>query len=86
MLEVHRAPAPPASRPVPPPSSQDRASTEGDAPPSASTSGIRRARNAAANAFSEVEADFFAREADLYRHQAVEDFADLDHPPGKRKP
>jgi len=86
MLEVHRAPAPPAGRPVTPAASQDRAATEGDAPPSASTSGIRRARNAAANAFSEVEADFFAREADLYRHQAVEDFADLDHPPGKRKP
>lgn len=91
MLEVHRAPASPANRPPSSPPGQERAPGEGDAPPppSSSTSGIRRARHAAANAFSDVEADFFAREADLYRDQAVEDFADLDHPTspsGKRKP
>jgi hypothetical protein len=31
------------------------------------------------NAFDAVEADFFAREADLYRREAVENFDDLDH-------
>jgi hypothetical protein len=36
------------------------------------------------NAFDEVEADFFAREADLYKREAVETFDDLDHPLGTR--
>jgi len=56
---------------------------------SPSASAVRRARGAAAP-FDDVEADFFAREADLYRQQAVEDFADLDKPAGtpggKRRP
>jgi hypothetical protein len=30
-------------------------------------------------AFDAVEADFFAREADLYKQEAVETFDDLDH-------
>ncbi len=30
--------------------------------------------------FDDVEADFFAREADLYKREAVETFEDLDHP------
>jgi CheY-like chemotaxis protein len=38
----------------------------------------------AANAFDEVEADFFAREADLYKREAVETFDDLDHPLGTK--
>jgi hypothetical protein len=29
-------------------------------------------------AFDAVEADFFAREADLYKHEKVESFDDLD--------
>jgi CheY-like chemotaxis protein len=37
------------------------------------------------NAFDEVEADFFAREADLYKREAVETFDDLDHPLGSPK-
>jgi CheY-like chemotaxis protein len=32
----------------------------------------------AAEAFDDIEADFFAREADLYRREAVESFDDLD--------
>ena len=43
-------------------------------------------------AFDAVEADFFAREADLYKHEAVESFDDLDRggvrrpgPPGPKK-
>ena len=36
----------------------------------------------AANAFDDVEADFFAREADLYKREALETFDDLDHPLG----
>jgi hypothetical protein len=32
--------------------------------------------------FDDVEADFFAREADLYKRDAVDTFEDLDHPLG----
>jgi hypothetical protein len=35
-----------------------------------------------ATAFDDVEADFFAREADLYKRDALETFDDLDHPLG----
>jgi hypothetical protein len=35
-----------------------------------------------ANAFDDVEADFFAREADLYKRDAVETFDDLENPLG----
>jgi hypothetical protein len=36
-------------------------------------------------ALDDVEADFFAREADLYKREALETFDDLDHPlEGKR--
>ncbi len=36
------------------------------------------ARITPSTAFDAVEADFFAREADLYKHEAVESFDDLD--------
>jgi DNA-binding response OmpR family regulator len=36
-----------------------------------------------ANSFDDVEADFFAREADLYKREAVETFDDLDSPLGR---
>ena len=35
-------------------------------------------------AFSAIERDFFAREADLYKREAEDNFADLDEPGGKR--
>jgi hypothetical protein len=38
-----------------------------------------------AAAFDAVEADFFAREADLYKREAVDTFDDLD-PGGNRDP
>jgi hypothetical protein len=38
----------------------------------------------AANPFDDVEADFVAREADLYKREAVETFDDLDHPLGTK--
>jgi hypothetical protein len=37
-----------------------------------------QARITPTNAFDAVEADFFAREADLYKSQPVESFADLE--------
>jgi CheY-like chemotaxis protein len=37
----------------------------------------------AAGTFDDLEADFFAREADLYKREAVETFDDLDHPLGR---
>jgi len=40
----------------------------------------------AADAFDAVEADFFAREADLYRREAVESFDDLDRDTGAQHP
>jgi DNA-binding response OmpR family regulator len=36
-----------------------------------------------ATTFDDLEADFFAREADLYKREALETFDDLDHPLGK---
>jgi hypothetical protein len=35
--------------------------------------------------FSAVESDFFAREADLYKEQKAESFADLDEGPDGTK-
>jgi len=35
--------------------------------------------------FDDLEADFFAREADLYKREAVETFEDLDHPLGSAR-
>jgi DNA-binding response OmpR family regulator len=40
----------------------------------------------AATAFDDVEADFFAREADLYKREALETFDDLDHPLDTKRP
>ncbi|HVZ72556.1 MAG TPA: response regulator [Polyangia bacterium] len=43
------------------------------------------ARLTPSTAFDAVEADFFAREADLYKREDVEDFGDLDRGRPKRK-
>ena len=46
------------------------------------------ARITPSTAFDAVEADFFAREADLYKHETVESFDDLDRgrrPGGNKK-
>lgn len=47
--------------------------TNGVNPPS-------RHRGSGSGNFDALETDFFAREADLYRREAVESFDDLDHP------
>jgi hypothetical protein len=38
-----------------------------------------------ANPFSDVESDFFNREADLYAPDTVESFDDLDGTPGRTR-
>jgi hypothetical protein len=60
--------APTAARPAP------RSSDD-----SASQTGKR-----ISGAFSAIERDFFDREADLYKREAEDNFADLDEPAGKR--
>lgn len=53
-------------------------------PPGDSVNGVGqpRPRGSASGNFDALETDFFAREADLYRREAVETFDDLDHPRG----
>jgi hypothetical protein len=60
--------APATARPTPHPSDD-----------SASQTGKR-----ISGAFSAIERDFFDREADLYKREAEDNFADLDEPAGKR--
>jgi ActR/RegA family two-component response regulator len=45
-----------------------------------SPSGPHATNGTTTGTFDDVEADFFAREADLYKREAVETFEDLDHP------
>jgi hypothetical protein len=56
----------------------DPATTSSPPPPAAAANRVTRA----AIAFSDVEADFFDREADLYKRDSVESFEDLDRKPG----
>jgi ActR/RegA family two-component response regulator len=64
--------APAAARPTPR-SSDDSASQPG-----------KRTGGRISGAFSAIESDFFAREADLYKREAEDNFADLDEPARKR--
>jgi hypothetical protein len=64
---VATAAPPPTAAPAPPPQ------PEASAPP-------RAARPS--GEFNALEADFFAREADLYKHDKPESFDDLERGPG----
>jgi hypothetical protein len=64
--------APASARPTPR-SSDDSASQAG-----------KRTGGRISGAFSAIESDFFAREADLYKREAEDNFADLDEPASKR--
>ena len=63
---------PAAARPTPR-SSDDSASQPG-----------KRTDGRISGAFSAIESDFFAREADLYKRETEDNFADLDEPASKR--
>jgi CheY-like chemotaxis protein len=83
---MRRTPPPDSMRRTPPPSLRDsgkRPSLDallGSGPESKNK--LRKilapARITPSTAFDAVEADFFAREADLYKHETVESFDDLD--------
>ena len=49
-------------------------------PRSKPPSGPHATNGTTTGTFDDVEADFFAREADLYKREALETFEDLDHP------
>jgi hypothetical protein len=81
-VAAHNAPVPASAAPSPP-----AAHATGDGVPSPAPRPDSKARlkKVAAQvrltpntAFDAVEADFFAREADLYKREAVENFDDLD--------
>jgi hypothetical protein len=87
-LTAHRrAPSPAPSviiaPPVPAPADPAAIKT----PPLARGDGPMRKKNpAAASSFNAVEADFFEREADLYKGEATETFDDLDGTGAPRRP
>jgi CheY-like chemotaxis protein len=58
--------------------------TPAPTPPPAADAGARTQRPS--GEFNALEADFFAREADLYKHDKAESFDDLDRGPGRRGP
>jgi hypothetical protein len=69
-------PPPPLTAPVPPSKGPD------------SKTKLKKAshpRLTPTSAFNAIESDFFAREADLYHHDAVESFDDLDRGASARK-
>ena len=88
--QLRRTPPPDGARRTPPPALRDsgkRPSLEALLPSGPDSKAKLRkilapARITPSTAFDAVEADFFAREADLYKHEAVESFDDLDR--GKR--
>ena len=49
-------------------------------------SGMNHTARPPSNGFNDVEADFFDREADLYKRESVESFDDLDRKPGSKRP
>jgi CheY-like chemotaxis protein len=83
---MRRTPPPDGARRTPPPSLRDSGKRQsldallGSGPESKNK--LRKilapARITPSTAFDAVEADFFAREADLYKHETVESFDDLD--------
>ncbi|MGB8297619.1 MAG: DUF4388 domain-containing protein [Polyangia bacterium] len=52
--------------------------------PRSSDDGASQTGKRISGAFSAIERDFFDREADLYKREAEDNFADLDEPAGKR--
>jgi hypothetical protein len=62
----------PGARPTP------RSSDDGASQPG------KRSGGRISGAFSAIESDFFAREADLYKRETEDNFADLDEPASKR--
>jgi hypothetical protein len=68
--------APAAPRPAP------QAAEDGHRDPAQAS----RSTGRISGAFNAVERDFFAREADLYKREAEDNFADLDEPAGKGGP
>jgi CheY-like chemotaxis protein len=96
---LRRTPPPDGSRRTPPPSLRDsgkRPSLEAMLPGSGPDTKnklrkvLPQTRLTPSTAFDAVEADFFAREADLYKQEDVESFDDLDrggaYRPGTRPP
>jgi CheY-like chemotaxis protein len=89
---LRRTPPPDGARRTPPPSLRDsgkRPSLEALLPSGPDSKNKLRKILAPSHitpstAFDAVEADFFAREADLYKHEKVESFDDLDR--GARRP
>lgn len=96
---LRRTPPPDGARRTPPPSMRDsgkRPSLDALLPAGPDSKAKLRkilapSRITPSTAFDAVEADFFAREADLYKHEAVESFDDLDRgnrpgqPGGKKR-
>jgi CheY-like chemotaxis protein len=81
--QLRRTPPPDGSRRTPPPSLRDsgrRPSLDSMGPDTKNKlrKVLPQARLTPSTAFDAVEADFFAREADLYKQEDVESFDDLD--------
>ena len=75
-----------APAPAPPPPPTTAAAPAGKGPDSKTK--LKKAshpRLTPTSAFNAIESDFFAREADLYHHDAVESFDDLDRGASARK-
>jgi len=91
---LRRTPPPDGSRRTPPPSLRDSGKRPSlDALMSSgpdSKNKLRKilpsTRMTPSTAFDALEADFFAREADLYKREALETFDDLDHPLDTKRP
>jgi CheY-like chemotaxis protein len=91
---LRRTPPPDGARRTPPPSLREggkRPSLDALLPSGPDSKNKLRkilptTRMTPSTAFDAVEADFFAREADLYKHEDVESFDDLDRGGGPRRP
>ena len=85
------APAPLSALTPPPPvivAPTGPTPTEAVAPRIHASSGVgtNNTGRSPSNGFNDVEADFFDREADLYKKESVESFDDLDRKAGSRRP
>jgi hypothetical protein len=76
------APPPRQKTPIPPARARSKSGPRDltPGPRSKPPSGPHATNGTTTGAFDDVEADFFAREADLYKREAIETFEDLDHP------
>ena len=80
----------PLEEPAPRRSGSGRQASLEQSPAAEAAPRARRSTNPSApnstDAFDAVEADFFAREADLYKREAIESFDDLDRDSGGKRP